>query len=191
LNSSLNSYNLFSIIDFPRRIQNTSSYVTDNIFIDYLKLETFKVFPIPSGISDHNAQLIMIHDMMLPIPPKVYFITRKTDKCSLNDFNYRLSFEMWNDVFEENDVNIMFNSFLNIFLRLFNTSFLKSIIKPHITKKNLLISSSVKTKCNIKRHLYMMSRNSNDPNIKSCYKTYCKTLARDIIIPNASITTIR
>jgi hypothetical protein len=60
----------------------------------------------------------MIHDIMLPTPPRVYFITRKIDKCSLNDFNYRLSFEMWNDVFEENDVNIMFNSFLNIFLRL-------------------------------------------------------------------------
>jgi hypothetical protein len=28
----------------------------------------------------------------------------------------------------------------------------------------------------------MMSRNSNDPNVKSCYKTYCKSLAQDIII---------
>jgi hypothetical protein len=112
---------------------------------------------------------IMIHDITLPIPPKVCWITRKIDIRSLTDFNYRLSFETWKEVFEENDVKIMFNSFLNIFLRLFNTSFPKSTVKPHITKK-LWISSSIKTKCNIKRHLYMISRNSNDPNIKSYYK---------------------
>jgi hypothetical protein len=118
LNSLLNSYNLFSITDFPTRIQNTSKSATDNIFIYYLRLETFKVFPTPNGISDHDAQLTIIHDITLPTSPKVYFITRKLDKCSLNDFNYKLSFEMWNEAFEEKD-NIMFNSFLNIFLRLF------------------------------------------------------------------------
>jgi hypothetical protein len=182
LNSLLNSYNLFSITDIPTRVQNTSKSAIDNIFIDYLRLETFKVFPIPNGISDHDAQLVMIHDITLPIPPKVSWITRKTDKYSLTDFNYRLSFEMWREVFEENDVNIMFNSFLFIFLRLFNTGFPNSTVKPHITKKKLWISSSIKTKCNIKRHLYMISRNSNDPNIKSYYKTYCKSLARNIII---------
>jgi hypothetical protein len=182
LNSLLNSFNLFSIIDFPTRIQNTSKSAIDNIFIDYLRLETFKVFPIPNGLSDHDAQLVMMRDIMLPIPLKACWTTRKIDKCSLTDFNYRLSFEMWKEVFDENDINIMFNSFLNIFLRLFNTSFPKSTAKPHITKKKLWISSNIKTKCNIKRHLYMISRNSNDPNIKRYYKTYFKSLARNIII---------
>ncbi|PNF30889.1 hypothetical protein B7P43_G06095, partial [Cryptotermes secundus] len=181
LNSLLNSYNLFSVIDFPTRIQNSSKSAIDNIFIDYWRLESFKVFAIPNGISDHDAQFILIHDIVLPSPHKVCLITRKIDKCSLDDFNYKLSYEMWNDVFEEKDVNTMFNSFLNIFLRFFNSSFPKANVKPYITKNKTWVSSSIKTKCNVKRHLYMISRNSSDPNIKSYYKAYCKSLARDII----------
>jgi hypothetical protein len=125
LNSLLNSYNLFSTVDFPTRILNTSKSAIDNIFIDYLRLGTFILTPICNGTSDHDAQLILIHDITLPFFPKCLWKTRKTDKLSLADFNYNLSFEVWKEVFEENDVNVMFNSFLNIFLRYFYTSFPK------------------------------------------------------------------
>jgi hypothetical protein len=63
---------------------------------------------------------------MLPSSSKNYCKTRKTDKFSLADFNYKLSFEIWSDVFEGNDVNIIFNSFLNIFLWYVYASFPKS-----------------------------------------------------------------
>jgi hypothetical protein len=114
LNSLLNSYNLFSIVNFSTRIWNTSKSAIDNLFIDYSRLATFYITPIPNGISDHDAQLILIHDITLPFLPKGYWKTRKIDKCSLADFNYKLSFEIWKEVFEENDVNVIFNSFLNI-----------------------------------------------------------------------------
>jgi hypothetical protein len=55
LNSLLNSYNLFSIIDFPTRIQNSSKSAIDNIFIDYWRLGPY---PLLNSISDHDAQLI-------------------------------------------------------------------------------------------------------------------------------------
>jgi hypothetical protein len=116
------------------------------MFIDYLRLGTYKIIPLPNSISDHDAQLILIHDIILPIPPKGCWITRKFDKGSLADFNYKLSSEIWNDVFEENDVNVMFNSFLNIFLRHFYASFPKAYIKSFTPIKKLWISPSINIK---------------------------------------------
>jgi exonuclease III len=70
LNSLLNSCNLFSTADFPTRIQNTSKSAIDNIFIDHSRSGTFNLAPICNGISDHDTQLILIHDIGLPILPK-------------------------------------------------------------------------------------------------------------------------
>jgi hypothetical protein len=75
-NSLLNYYNLLSIVDFPTRIQNTSKSATDNIFVDYSRLETFKITPICNGISDHDAQLLLIHDIMLPFLSKGFWKTK-------------------------------------------------------------------------------------------------------------------
>jgi hypothetical protein len=107
--------------------------------------------------------------------------TRKTDKCSLVDFNCNPSFEAWKEVFNKTDVNVMLNSFLNTFLRLFYTSFPKSPKKSRVPKNKEKISPSIKTKCCFRRDLYLITRNSKDPNIKNYYKTHCKLLSRSII----------
>jgi hypothetical protein len=99
---------------------------------------------------------------------------------SLADFNYKLSFEIWNDDFECNDVNIIINSFLNIFYDVY-ASFPTSFAKSHNTKNNMWITSNIKTKCSIKIYLYQISRNSNDPSIRKLYKSYCKLLACSIL----------
>jgi hypothetical protein len=177
----LNSYNFFSIADFPTRTQNTSKCAIDNISIDYSRSGTFNLAPICNGISDHVAQLILIHDIGLSFLPTCLWNTRKIDKCSLADFNYNLSFEVWKEVFDEKDVNVMLNSFLNTFLRLFYTNFPKSSNRPHIAKYKEWISPSIKTRCCIKRNLYLISRNNKDPNIKNQYNAYCKFLSRSII----------
>jgi exonuclease III len=79
LNSLLNSYNLFSTVDFPTRIQNLSKSAIDNIFIDYSRLGAFEATPIYDGLSDHDAQLILIHDIMLPSSSKT---TAKQEKLT-------------------------------------------------------------------------------------------------------------
>jgi urate oxidase len=35
----------------------------------------------------------------------------------------KLSYEVWEDIFAENDVNTIFNGFLNLYLRIFYSSF--------------------------------------------------------------------
>jgi hypothetical protein len=121
LNSLLISYKLFSTVNFPTRIQNNSCSAIDNIFIDYSRLGTFRIDSVCNGLSDHDAQLILIHDINVPSYPNDILHKRKVNKFSLA--NYNLNFETWNEIFNETDVDIMFNSFLNTFLRLFYTSF--------------------------------------------------------------------
>jgi len=42
---------------------------------------------------------------------------------SLKYFNCSLSFELWEDIFAEKEVNVIFNSFLHTFLRNFHSNF--------------------------------------------------------------------
>ena len=46
LGALLNSYNLFSTIDFPTRIYNDSSPASINIFIDITRINNCEVFPL-------------------------------------------------------------------------------------------------------------------------------------------------
>jgi hypothetical protein len=111
LNSLLNSYNPFSTVDFPTRIENQSKSAIDNRFIDYSRLGALEVTPISNDLSHHDTQFNLIHEIMLPTSSKSYCKTRNGDKFSLANFNYKLTFEIWSEVFEGNDVNIIFKPF--------------------------------------------------------------------------------
>jgi len=76
-------------------------------------------------------------------------------------FQLLLSHENWKEIFMEDDANISFNKFLNIYLRIFHSCFNKkckdfnTISKPWITK-------GIKTSCNRKRVLYPKARDKNE-----------------------------
>jgi hypothetical protein len=74
----------------------------------------------------------------------------------------------------------MFNTFLIIFLRYFCNSFPKICARSHINTK-AWITSSIKIKSNIKRHLYISYKESNNPNIQTYYRVFCKALSRNIV----------
>ena len=63
LDSLLASYNLTSTVYFPTRIQNTSATAIDNICINVSKLDEYIISPITNGMSDHDAQLIVINNI--------------------------------------------------------------------------------------------------------------------------------
>jgi hypothetical protein len=60
----LASYGLSSIVNLPSRIQKNSYSAIDNIFINTLNFNTFSVYPIINGLSDHDAQGLIIHNML-------------------------------------------------------------------------------------------------------------------------------
>jgi hypothetical protein len=105
LDSLLASYGLCSTIQFPTRIQNNTHSVIDNIFINTLKFNDFSLFPIINGLSDHDAQEIIIHNIFEQNCDNYFCFNRSIDKSSIIDFNTKLSYEVLEDIFAENDVN--------------------------------------------------------------------------------------
>jgi hypothetical protein len=64
---------------------------------------------------------------------------RKIDNYTVTEFLTLLSYETWDEIFENKDVNRIFNSFLNIYLRIFNASFPKiNTLQQRVTSSGLL-----------------------------------------------------
>jgi hypothetical protein len=87
----------------------------------------------------------------------------------------------WDLIFSSDDVNIMFNSFLDTYLKIYYSSF------PPPKKKNKipnntsgLITIGIITSCKWKRKLYMTCGNNNNSELNNYYKKYCKILSKVI-----------
>jgi hypothetical protein len=76
------------------------------------------------------------------------------------------------------DVDSLFNIFLNDYLGIVYPSFPSKIIERG--KSRQWITTGIKTSCNRKKQLYLLSKDSNDINLIKYYKQYCKILARVI-----------
>jgi hypothetical protein len=173
LNALLLLYNLSSIVDFPTRLQNKSATIIDNIFIDINRMDNYTVKPLFNDLSDHDAQLLTFNNIKVQLYKQNFQYIRSISKNTIADFLIKLSYETWDTTFTGNDINIMFNSFLNTYLRIFYCSFpLKKIQQI----SNNWITARIKTSCNHKRELHLMSRNSYNPDLKKYYKLYCKIL---------------
>jgi hypothetical protein len=64
LNSMLQSYHLINVVDFPTRIAIKNISLIDNIFIDVYKIHEYCLVPIYNGLSDHDAQLLILNDQI-------------------------------------------------------------------------------------------------------------------------------
>ena len=127
----LNNYNLYSIIEFPTRTNNTTSTAIDNVFINKFKHENYKIYSLINGLSYHDAQILRLPNTSIPNNGNELYTYKEINECSLNEFQINLSNETWNNVFNNNDkdTNIIFNNFLDTFLKTLNVSF-------HIKKHN-------------------------------------------------------
>jgi len=65
LDSVLQMYNLTAIVTFSTRSQGTSNTMIDDIFIDNSKIPNYTVSPFFNGLSDHDAQQLIIKDINL------------------------------------------------------------------------------------------------------------------------------
>jgi hypothetical protein len=115
LDSLLASYNLFSTVDFPTRITNHSSTAIDNIFLNNITTD-FSIQSRPNGLSDHDPLLLMLNNIQLHIPTAQYTNSRLINECTLSEFQYKLSYESWDSVFNGEDVDTIFNEFINTYL---------------------------------------------------------------------------
>jgi hypothetical protein len=123
LDNLLTTYNLTCSEYFPRRIANNSITLLDNIFVDNRRKCTIQL--CINWLSDHDAQLVTLHNFFLPINNINPSYIRNINKNTIAEFQFQLSWEQWDNTFRNNHVNKMFNSFLNTILRYFYSSFEK------------------------------------------------------------------
>jgi hypothetical protein len=150
----------------------------DNIFIKVSKFENCITSPLIIGLADHDAQLITINYIDLKIQNSKSRFIRNIDKYAISDFKIKLSYETWDNVFDNKDANFIYNSFLLTYLRVFYSSFPLRKLNTKC-KSNAWITTG-RTSCKLKRELYLVCKNSNDPLLKNHYKLYCKTLSNVI-----------
>ena len=62
----LQSYNMFHTVNFPTGTSNVSCTATDNTFIDYSGINSLKILSVINGLSDHNAQFLVINNILGP-----------------------------------------------------------------------------------------------------------------------------
>ena len=150
LDRILQPYNLNSIVNFPTRISLHSCSIIDNFFIDNSYWNKFYIIPLINGPSDHDAQLLTLRFTQQHIKDHSTSYKRNINQFTIADFLHKFSHETWTSVFEINDVNANFNSFLNTFLRHFYSIFpIIKVNKP--VNHNSWITSGILTSCQHKR----------------------------------------
>jgi len=176
LDAVLRSHNLVGIAEFPTRFGLNSQTAIDNVFIDTSTIEKCDLYPLINGLSDHDAQLL-ISNMGQKKEKECYTYTkRKINKHTIADFQLKLRHEIWKLLLDGNDVNKIFNSFLNIFLRIYCSSFLLIQAKSKMNK-NSWITPGIITSCKHKRELFKELQINNNDTLLSYYRDYTKILS--------------
>jgi len=103
--------------------------------------------------------------------------TRIINSETLTDFQSLLKQETWQFVYQTQDTNNMFNSFLNTFAHISEAS---SPVNCRSTKekKNDWITQGIKISGIHKRSLYTLTKNSDDSKAKAHYIRCCKILKK-------------
>ena len=86
-------------------------------------MNDYSICPIINGISDHDGQSISIYSFNLRPPPKKCRYIWRTNENKINDFLIKLSNENWDRGFSTDVVNMMYNSFLDTYLKSADTCF--------------------------------------------------------------------
>jgi hypothetical protein len=126
----LSTYNLIGTVHFPTRITNISTSSIDNIFIDGSSNYTIK--PHINGLPDHDAQLLLLEKSLLLLVVMRLVTLEILINVLWRNFNLSLAGNNVEEVFGVVDVYIMFNNFLNTYLRCYYSSF----NKRHVSNSN-------------------------------------------------------
>lgn len=99
------SFNLTSRVDFPTRIQNKSSTIIDNTFINILHVSKFHITSLANGLSDNNSQHLSISEINLTKQACHNKTFRNINENSIIEFQIKLSYELWDNDFNSDNGN--------------------------------------------------------------------------------------
>jgi len=101
---------------------------------------------------------------------------------TISKFILLLSYENWDNVFQEKEVNVLYNNFFNTYLRIHYASF--PISKKNVYNSKPLLTTGIRISCANRRKLYITYRKSNNPLHIDHYKSYCHILSEVIMAEN-------
>ena len=133
------------------------------------------ISPIYNGLSDHDAQLLVLHDVVINNQIPQSTTIRLINESTIAQFKLNLSYENWTETFTEDNIHIKFKNSLNTYLRIFNCTFPYKRICPNRNRK-AWITKGIKISSKRKQALYILSKNTKYPKLRSYYKTYSKIL---------------
>lgn len=113
------------------RIVKNSRTAIDNIYIK--KTRNYTISPIINGLYDHDAQMIIIGNIMSSGQVCNPQYMRNYSNYNITQFQEMLSYELWDDIFTNDNVNNIFNAFLNTYLRIFYSCFTKKKLLPNLS----------------------------------------------------------
>ncbi len=80
-------------MDFPTRITKSSSTAIDNIFIDKTKNVNYTIEPAINGLLDHDAQILVLHDIKINNKKPQFAIKHQINDNSIAQFKINLSYQ--------------------------------------------------------------------------------------------------
>ena len=66
----------------------------DNIFINTVNQNSFSVYPCINGLLDHDAQIIVLHDIAIMTYEKQLLFCRRFNEVAITDLTIKLSYEL-------------------------------------------------------------------------------------------------
>jgi len=107
-------------------------------------------------------------------------VVRKVNDYTVTDFLDKLSKESWEGTFNNENIDLILNSFLNTYLRIYYSSFPPTRINTRTNLKTW-ISQGIRNSCKYKRELYLLTKNNNNnPTLKQHYIVYSNILTKVI-----------
>jgi len=106
-----------------------------------------------SSLMVHDAQILSLRSFDPAQSPGTKFV-RKLDQHKISDFIFNLGNESWDIIFNTDDVNRMYNSFLNTYLKIFQASFPLTKVTTR-SKSNQWITVGFKLLVSKKRNCYI------------------------------------
>ena len=137
-----------------------------------------------NGLSDHDTQLLILSKGEKRKSNVILTLKKKIINYTIADFQFKLSHETWEQVFDGNDVDKILNSFLNIFLRIYYSNCPLTQVKSKMNQ-NSWITPGIITSCKHKRELYKeLQNNNNATKILSMVIRQAKRMEHDKLILN-------
>jgi hypothetical protein len=146
----LQSYNMTNVIEFPTRTNEGHGTAIDGISIDVSGANHFTIASISNGLSNHDAQYVVLERGFSYQAALPFHKIRVINKETINYFIETIKKETWGKIYSGAHTNDIFNVFLNTFFVHFESCF----PIQYVTKKsrdNSWMTPGIRISC--KKHI--------------------------------------